>query len=463
MYSLHRTLAVRYSATMFVALLAIALWACIGTTRLLRDELDRSLLAGTRLETAALETGRPLSVQASIGAVDDFVREINRFVVARDSAGRVVSANTPLALDLPLDTAAFQAARRGRESWAAPEHWHDHDLRSRYVPAPRGAPPRHAVVQVSASLAPLDHMARDIFFLMLGTVLLGTVATVYGASWLARSAVRPVLEIADEAEAVAPGRVGQRITAHGDVVEFQTLIRVLNRMLERLDRALLAERRIIRDAGHDLRTPITAIQGEVEVALRRERAAAEYRATLESVLGEVQHLGDISEALITLARLEAGELTPERIPTDLRDLLREVAAGAGGEDGHAITVEGDAVTAAVDPGLMRTAVVQLVDNAVTHTPPGTHVRLRAVDNGQPTVIIEDDGPGVPPEALRHLFERFYRPDDARERRGAGLGLSVVAAVAHVHGGRVRAERSGEHGLRVVMQLAHTPDAAVLSS
>lgn len=449
MYSLRRTLAVRYSATLFVALLAIATWAWIGTMRLLRSELDRGLAAETRLETAALATGRPLSIHAEIGDLSRYIDDINRFIVVRDSAGAILAANTPLAVDLPLDSGAFASARRGDPAWAT-HGWREHRLRSRFVPAPRGAPPRHAVVQVTAALEPLDAVARDVLFLMLGTVVLGTVATMYGAAWLARSSVRPVLQIAEEADAIAPGEVGQRITAHADVEELQALIRVINRMLERLDRALLAERRIIRDAGHDLRTPITAIQGEIEVALRRPRTADQYRTTLESVLGEVQHLGDIGEALMTLARLEAGELTPDRVPTDLLDLLRDVSAGLPVDGSHSITVEGKSVTAEVDPGLVRIALTQLVENALTHTPPGTPIRLRAVDNAAPKVIIEDDGPGVPPEALRHLFERFYRPDDARERRGAGLGLSVVAAVAEVHGGGVRAERGADGGLRVTV-------------
>lgn len=453
MYSLRRTLAVRYSVTMFVALLAIALWACVGTTRLLRGELDRGLLAASQLQTAILASGRPLSVQTDIATVPDYVARLNRFVVVRDSTGAIVSVNSPLAMDLPIDTAAFRAARDGQDAWA--KHvWQDHALRSRFTPVPRGAPPRHAVLQVSASLAPLDAVTRDVLFLMLGTVVLGTVATMFGASWLARSSVQPVVQIAGQAEGIAPGEVGQRITVHGDVEEFQRLIAILNRMLERLDRALLAERRIIRDAGHDLRTPITAIQGEIEVALRRARTPAEYQRTLTSVLADVEHLANISQAMITLARLEAGELQPERVPTDLLHLTRAVAAAhAAWIQDHTVTVEGDAVSAAVDPGLVRIALTQLLDNALVHTPGGTHVAFRVTNGPAPEVIVEDDGPGVPPESLAHLFERFYRPDDARERRGAGLGLSVVAAVAHAHGGSVWAERTARGGLRVTLRLA----------
>ena len=133
MYSLRRTLAVRYSLTMFLALLGIALWALGGTTRLLRAELERGISAATQIEAAVLATGRPLASETGIGDVARFVERLNRFIVARDTTGRIVSANTPLAASLHLDSAAFRRAREGASAWADIA-WEGHTLRAHFIP-----------------------------------------------------------------------------------------------------------------------------------------------------------------------------------------------------------------------------------------------------------------------------------------------------------------------------------------
>lgn len=456
MYSLRRTLAVRFSLTIFLALLIIALWAWLGAQRILLDELDRGLEAAAHLESAALAAGLP--IPAHPGAADDatFVRHVNRFVAVRDTAGRIVETNTALAVDLPLDRAGFTRAGAGEEIWVT-QHWHGRPVRTLYHPAPPGSPPNRAVLQVTASLAPLTAARREVLFLMLGTVLLGTVATAMGANWLAGSAVTPVNEIAEQADAIPTGTTGQRITVHADVEEYHGLVRVLNEMLDRLDRALAAERRIIADVGHDLRTPITAMRGPVEIALRGERDAATYRDVLRSVLEEVDRLSSISEALVLLARIEAGELRPDRRPTDLGYLTEQAVRRARGFAGdrtiRVVRGNGD-LRAPIDDRMVSTVVDHLLDNAIRHTPAGTTIDVAARGNGEHiAVVVEDDGPGIPDDVMPHLFERFYRGDAARTRTaGAGLGLSIAAAIARAHNGTIGAERAGQGGLRVTLRL-----------
>ncbi len=382
---------------------------------------------------------------------------MNRFVVVRDARGNILNMNTTLAGDLPIDSAGFAAARAGRVTWVS-NRWGEEWVRSVYAPAPPHSPEGMSVVQVAASLHPLAEENRQVLFLLLGTVLLGTIATAFGAAWLSDSAVRPVAEITSQAESVRAGLSGQRITAHADVAELQGLSRVLNSMLDRLDRAYLAQRRIIADVAHDLRTPITAVRGEIEIALRGQRTTEQYRATLTSVLESVDHLSAINEALILLARIEAGELAPRPEKVDLATLAASAVQRVHPRaEGRALRFEragAGNTTVLADPDMIGVMLDQLLDNAVRHTPPDTRVGATVTGNGgHVAVAVRDNGPGISDEVLPHLFERFYRADPARSRTaGPGLGLTVAAAIAEAHDGVISAMNVPSGGFEITVVL-----------
>jgi two-component system OmpR family sensor kinase len=463
MQSLRRTLSVRFSLTMFAALLVIALWAYLGARRVLQHELDRGLASSAHLESSVLAAGYHIPPLSSHPNAAAFVDSVNRFVVVRDAAGHVLASNTPLAADMPYDPASLAVAVQGGTAWGTTT-WGLGSIRSVYLGVVHEAPGDGRVVQVGASLAPINTESRRVLFLMLGTVVLGTVATMLGGGWLARSAVAPVAEIAAQANAVAPGAVGQRITAHAEVEEFNGLVRVLNRMLERLDRGLLAQRRIIADVGHDLRTPLTAMRGEAEVTLRSPRSPEQYQQTLRSLLEEIDHLGTISDTLLLLARIEAGDLALQRLETDVRDLVtRAVQRVRQRVTDHPFTYAATADgigSAALDGRMISLVLDHLLDNAVRHTPPDTPVTVSVdADADAASVTVEDVGPGVPDDVVPHLFERFYRGDAARGRSaGAGLGLTVAAAIVHAHGGTISASRGEAGGLRVTVRLPRSTEA-----
>lgn len=299
-------------------------------------------------------------------------------------------------------------------------------------------------------------------YLIVSTVLLGTVATAFGASWLSRSALLPVAEIAEQAQGIQGGSPGQRITVHADVEELASLVGVLNGMLTRLDAAFEAQRRIIADVGHDLRTPLTAMRGEIEVALRGERPPDTYRSTLRSVLEELDHLGSISEAMILLARVEAGDLKPRRAPADLGELtsaaLHRVAPRAWGRTLE-FSQSGDLdATLTVDSGMVGVVLDHLLDNAVRHTPAGTRIEASVhADAGGATIAVRDTGPGIPDDILPYLFERFYRGDPARSRTaGAGLGLTVARAIVDAHTGTITAANLPGRGFQITVTLPRPP-------
>ncbi len=462
MYSLRRAVSARYSLTIFGALFVIALWAYFGTRRILKESLDSNLAAAAELEAAVLASRLPIAIQPGPDDWDSFIHSVNRFVVIRSVDGSVVQANTPMAATIPIDRRSLERAAAGDTAWATQQEAFG-ELRSYYAPAPEGSRPGHDIIQVTASLHPLREAIREVLFLMLGTVFLGAVATAIGAGWLAQTSVAPVSEITEQARSIQPG-AGGRITAHADTEEFTGLVAVLNDTLQRLDRAFEAQRRMIADAGHDLRTPLTAMRGEIEIALRGERRPEDYRRVLRSVLEEVDHLTSISESLALLARLEAGELALDRVDRDVSTIVERATQKAQARDAarvFAFAGTDTDGTAPIDSHLVEIAVNQLLDNTIKHTPAGTQVRTSVETDGEHvTVLVDDDGPGIPNEALPHLFEHFYRSDTSRTRTGsAGLGLTIAAAIVSAHGGAIEAAESPMGGLRIVFRLPRTAELA----
>ncbi len=456
MRSLSRTLSVRFSLTMFVALALIGAGAFLGGRPTLSRLVDRGLAAALGLESAVLAAGLSIAPDSGPDDLAAFVDRVNRFVVVRDSSGSIVANNTPLGEDLPLAAESFERALGGERAWTDGE-WVHGRLRSVYAPTPPGSLPGFDVIQVSASLQPLRRAGQRLLFFAAVTVVLAVGATAVGAGWLARSSVAPVDEITRYAEAINPATSGKRISAHADTKEFHGLVGVLNSMLERLDGALDSQRRMIADVGHELRTPITALQGQLEVALRTERTPREYRDVLESCLEETEHLATMNETLLFLARVDAGESRPTPLPVDMRQLVEQAIARARTRDTdrefRVLPRDPQAVDAVVDPKLVELVLDRLLDNAIEHTPSGTHVHA-TVDHEDSDVVvtIEDDGPGLPVDTMSHLFDRFYRVDPARSRGpGTGLGLSVAAAVAEVHHGSIRAEPSDLGGLKMTVR------------
>ncbi|NIQ52431.1 MAG: HAMP domain-containing protein, partial [Gemmatimonadetes bacterium] len=239
-----------------------------------------------------------------------------------------------------------------------------------------------------------------------------------GGWWLARRMVKPVNEIIDQAESVEAQTLDRPIDAHADLREYQRLVGVLNTMLGRLNRAFEAQRRFTADASHELRGPLTALRGEVELALRRDRDEEEYRRVLASNLQEIERLSQLAEDLLTLARSDAGVMQPRLQRTDVLErverVFRRLQPKAADKDVTlALEPEGD-TEAVVDPGLTDQLIWNLVDNAVKFTPAGGDVTV-AVDGRDEAVEIRvaDTGPGLPPSELDRIFDRFYRADESR--------------------------------------------------
>jgi two-component system, OmpR family, sensor kinase len=278
-----------------------------------------------------------------------------------------------------------------------------------------------------------------------------------------------VQEIIGHAEEIGARTLGRRIVAYTDSYEYERLVQVLNTMLARIDAAFDAQQRFTADASHELRSPLTVLRGELELARRRERSPEEYQRVIDSSLEEVDRLTRVAEDLLTLARSDAGVLEARPRQTDLADQAKGVVerlATMAVEKGVRLEVNGlEAAVACVDTDLVRRLMWNLIANAIRFTPAGGHVAVTVTRDEQGVRLsVADNGPGIPESALPHIFDRFYRADEARTQglsaAGTGLGLAIVQAIAELHGTRVTASHRAGGGARFSVVFPRiSPEAA----
>jgi hypothetical protein len=284
------------------------------------------------------------------------------------------------------------------------------------------------------------------------------------AAWLLTgAALGPVERMRRRLAEITEHDAGTRLAVPATGDEIASLAVTMNAVLDRLQRALVRQRVFVADAGHELRTPLTALKAELELAAWPGRSRRALAAAVATAAGDTERLVRLTEDLLLLARAEDGAafVRPARI--DLVDVLsaavRSFAAQA--QTGE-VTIELEAderLPAMADAVRLRQAVDNLIGNAIRHAPPGSTVEVTGQDRrdmSPPGIVIEvrDHGPGFPADFLPHAFERFRRADAARSRAqgGAGLGLAIVAAIVHGHGGRVIADNLPAGGARVRIEL-----------
>jgi signal transduction histidine kinase len=274
--------------------------------------------------------------------------------------------------------------------------------------------------------------------LVLGSIFL--LASV--VAWAAAGEVlRPLRLLGDTARSIGESDLTRRIPVEGDD-EIADMSRTFNDMLDRLEESFATQRRFVDDAGHELRTPITVIRGQLEVLgedpVEREEA-------MRIVTGELDRMSRIVEDLMILARTEQPDFI-ETHPIDLAGLLDELAVKASTLSGRTVAVTSGEGVIQGDRQRLTQAVMNLTQNAFEHGPEGVVVRIGGQVNGAMARIwVTDNGPGIPSEVAGRLFERFYRGRSVRRSsQGAGLGLSIVRAIAEGHGGTVALD-TGETG------------------
>jgi heavy metal sensor kinase len=296
--------------------------------------------------------------------------------------------------------------------------------------------------QVGVLLAERDRPLRQLIFSLGGIAITALLLAGLGLDYVIRQWSAPLAALSDMARKVNLGSLAhQRLFAPPDAPELATLAAAFNELLDRLEAAHASQHRFVADASHELRTPLAALRAEIEVALRRERAPADYQRTLDSNRHELERLSSLVENLLALAALDASQPPRGKSPVDLalvcRDVAEHLSPLAAAQNVRLQLELAGEVTVPGDVFALERAVRNLVENAIRHTPSGEEIIIRAgTENSEARITVIDRGVGIAPEHLPRLFDRFYRVDTARNRAhgGAGLGLSIVKAIAEAHGG-----------------------------
>jgi two-component system OmpR family sensor kinase len=308
------------------------------------------------------------------------------------------------------------------------------------------------VLVAAADLARFRAEVAQVALLAGAEALVALLAAVGSAAFLARRVLRTVGDVTAAALDASEGDLGRRLDDRGADDELGVLAGTFNRMLDRISGAMQAERQLLSDVSHQLRTPLTVVRGHLEVLLRtKDVSREELDETMALVLDELDRTALLVDRLLLLGRaLEPGFLEEDRV--DLRALFADVFAAASVLAERAWTM--DPVPdreVLVDEAKLRGALLNLVDNAVKATRPADRIVLAARCEDEVVLSVSDTGCGIAPEDQATVFERFRRLERS-DGRGAGLGLAIVKAVAEAHGGRVELTSEPGRGTEVAIVL-----------
>jgi two-component system sensor histidine kinase MprB len=312
-------------------------------------------------------------------------------------------------------------------------------------------PARGGAAQLGRSLEPADAVLRRMRLILLVVFAGGVALAVVLGRIVSRNVVAPIAHVTEAARHIAATEdLGRRIEVETND-EIGELAEHFNAMLDTLERSVAAQRQLVADASHELRTPITSLRTNIEVLAESDSLPADERARLlADVEEQTTELGMLVADLIELARGDEPRNETEDVRLD--ELVTEaiVRARRHAPHAHFSLLTEPSIVAGVPDRLGR-AVNNLLDNAAQHS---DRVEVRVGADG--TVAVRDHGPGVPAEDADHVFDRFYRGATARGRTGSGLGLAIVRQVAEAHGGSVRVESPEDGGARFVLALPGDP-------
>lgn len=434
----------------YVALLAgtlivlggLGLWLTQRSLYASQDDVLRSKAAAVGTEVD-MEKGRiefpddgPRNVMPPVAAGLDLVR-----VWERDHAQ--VFGQAP-ASDFPLLTpAAIDSVLAGGDRFETV--WYGAESYRLYVQPIERKGQVVGALEIGRSEAPIQAVLTQLRALGLIGLALAMVAAWFGGSFLAGRALQPIDRIARAAERLGADDLSLRLPQSAVHDELGRMTTAFNAMLARLEQAFERQRRFTADASHELRTPLSVIRSLAEVALTSPRDEAYDRRVYTSIAEETERLSRLVESLLVLARADEGN--PLLLgPVDLDDLAvdaaERIAQRAARQQVELEVTADERCPVRGDASWLLQLVMNLMDNAMRHTPAGGRVSLRVAADGDEIVLtVADTGAGIAPEHLPRLFERFYRADVARSRAtgGAGLGLAICAWIAEMHGGRLSVE------------------------
>ncbi len=327
--------------------------------------------------------------------------------------------------------------------------------------------PRY-LVQVAASTTSLDDNMFELRLLLFISVPLTILAAALGGLFLAKKAFDPIDRIIRTAQSISAEHLDKRLDTGKVDDEVTRLSRTLNDMFDRIEEAFRLQKQFTADASHELKTPLTILLGEMEVALANPRTSEDYVGTLKSAVEEIRRITKIVDELLTIARLESGQLRLQKLPVRLDELLLDaVSKTSAYASKRSISIsfevrnqsngDDEEIMIAGDEDKLLSVFINLLDNAVKYSDDNSSIRVvQTTGNNSAIVEISDNGVGITKEDLPHVFDRFYRADKSRSsagnRSGTGLGLPISKYLIEALGGSISIKSEAGAGTTVTVKL-----------
>ena len=444
--ALSRSLRWRLTAWYICLLSGLLLVFCAGTYiavyRVLVENFDEILASQANLIVQTIDVADPdLRFNNSglrIGKLND-----EHLIRVYRADGKLIYNDNPEERSRELEAAVPEAL--GGERYASQIEGREGPMRVQTFPITSGGKVR-GVLQVGLSLEDVSDTMRALLKVMLVLTPAMLLLALGGGLFLANRALQPIERITRAAQQISAENFSRRLDLRGPDDEVGRLARTFDAMIGRLQAAFEQQRRFAADASHELRTPLAAIIGQIDVATERARDAESYHNTLLNVRDQTQRLARLSNDLLFLARSDTQAQPALAEPLDLSDLLPAIVAQIqplAQTRGQTIDFrpEGALPMRGNEDDLIR-LFLNLLDNAIRYTPEGGRISIACrLQRDSLSVSVSDTGPGIAPEHLPYVFERFFRADRARNRAhgGSGLGLAIAQTIAQAHGGRIIVE------------------------
>jgi len=369
-----------------------------------------------------------------------------------DSQGRAI-AETPQ-MDRLIPTQIFPAGREPAEAIRARKDYRSAEKMFSLVAFNDHPGDKVYTLQLAQDRSSDEQVERNFALLFITVLFGGVVASALIAIIVTRRGLRPLRKMTESLGRIGPDQLKQRIGSTSWPRELQPLAIAFDQMLKRLDDSFTRLSQFSADLAHELRTPITNMLGEAQVALTRDRTADEYRETIESTVTECERLSRIVNNLLFVARADAAREPIARKRFDARAAVEKIAEFyQTAADDHHVTINcgGDGQIYA-DPDLFERAVGNLLDNALRFTAEHGSIRVAvSKHNSDFEVTVSDNGSGIAAEHLPRVFDRFYRAESSRSSDGAGLGLALVKSIVELHGGSATIQSELGHGTTVILK------------
>lgn len=447
-------------------LLIVACAASAGWWQLSRsvnDQLDAALLALAETEVGMLAgaSSAPIRVHDTPAGSAPSLTRLDRLVQIVDLRGGVLARSDNLGTGfLPMPKSLRARLEAGLTVFETLPNVGDEPLRMVSLPVTVNG--RTMAVQVAGSLDDVNQtlQSAELLFAAMATAL---VLGVGGAGLLlTRGILHAIDTVVDEASRISDANLHARLPHSGTDDEIGHLVDTLNAMLARLEAAFDGQRRFTADASHELRSPLSRLRMEIEVTLRRPRRPQEYIDTLRSCMDEVERLTTLVEQLLALARIDADADGAAELeaPLDAIAMAQAIVARLAPRayEKHAVVqLDTTAVNGAIVPARAAVVLANLLDNALKFSPPGGTVALTLASTSTGLMLqVRDNGPGIAPEDLPYIFDRFYRSKRARaETAGVGVGLALSRAIVHSLHGSITANNTSGGGTEMTAQFPIT--------